>query len=147
MDFHLPFLGEFNVHLPKNVHLQNKRFGRVRMNQEWGNCERNLQRLKNIINFNSPRKRLVLFSQSNKKGHYWRIMGNETSIKVDKSKKTLNIPNISWNSLINNGLNFMKIHVNAISRNDVTQEFHFKLIEFTLLQFGVKSNLLKLLQN
>jgi hypothetical protein len=74
-------------------------------------------------------------------------MGNETSIKVDKSKKTLNIPNISWNSLINNGLNFMKIHVNAISRNDVTQEFHFKLIEFTLLQFGVKSNLLKLLQN
>jgi hypothetical protein len=26
----------------------------------------------------------------------------------------------------------MKIHVNAISKDDVTQEFHFKLIEFKL---------------
>jgi hypothetical protein len=37
----------------------------------------------------------------------------------------------------------MMIHVNAISRDDVTQEFHFRLMEFTLLQFGVKFNLLK----
>jgi hypothetical protein len=74
-------------------------------------------------------------------------MGNEKSIKVDKSKRTLNISNRSWRSPINNGLNFTRIRVNAIFRDDVTQEFHFKLMEFTLFQFGVKSNLSKLLQN
>ncbi len=30
----------------KNVHLQDKWFGKVCMNQEWGNCERSFQRLK-----------------------------------------------------------------------------------------------------
>jgi hypothetical protein len=69
------------------------------------------------------------------------------SIKVGKSKKTLDILNKRWNSLINNGLNLARIHVNAISRDDVTQEFHFRLMEFTLLQFGLKSNLSKLFQN
>jgi hypothetical protein len=34
-----------------------------------------------------------------------------------------------------------------ISKTNVTQEFHFILIEFTLFQFGVKSNLPKLIQN
>jgi hypothetical protein len=32
----------------------------------------------------------------------------------------------------------MKIHVNATSKDDVTQEFHFKLMEFKIFQFGVK---------
>jgi hypothetical protein len=103
--------------------------------------------LKGIFSFNSPRKRLILPSQSNKRGHYWKILGNETSIKVGKSKKTLNIFKRRWSSPINNGLNFTKIHGNAISRNDVIQEFHFKLEEFTFFQFGIKSNLLKLFQN
>jgi len=44
-------------------------------------------------------------------------------------------------------MNFTKIHVNVISIDDVTQEFHFKLMEFTLFQFGIKSNLLKFFQN
>ncbi len=117
------------------------------MNQEWGSCERNFQKLKGIINFNSPRKRLIFLSQLNKRGHYWKIVGNVMLIKVGKSKKTLDILNKSWNSPINNGLNLARIHVNAISRDDVTQEFHFRLMEFTLLQFGLKSNLLKLSQN
>jgi hypothetical protein len=77
----------------ESVCLQNKRFGRVYINQTWGGCERSLQRLKGIINFNSLRNKLIFFSQPNKRGHYWRIMGNETSIKVDKSKKTLDILN------------------------------------------------------
>jgi hypothetical protein len=47
--------------------------------------------LKGIISFNSPRKRLILLSQPNKRGHCWRIVGNEMSIKVSKSKKTSNI--------------------------------------------------------
>jgi hypothetical protein len=37
---------------------------------------------------------------------------NETSIKVGKSKKTLNILNRSWNNPINNGLNFTSNNVN-----------------------------------
>ncbi len=69
------------------------------------------------------------------------------SIKVGKSKETLNIPNKSYSSSINNGLNFMKIDANAISKDNITQEFHFRLMEFTFLQFGVKSNLLKFSQN
>jgi hypothetical protein len=36
---------------------------------------------------------------------------------------------------------------NAISKDDITQEFHFKLMEFTFKKFGIKSNLSKLLQN
>jgi hypothetical protein len=71
-----------------------------------------------------------------KKGHYHRIMGNETLIKVGKSKKTLNI--------MNNGLNLVKIHANAISKNDITQKFHFRLMKFTFFQFGIKSNFLEL---
>ncbi len=55
------------------------------------------------------------------------------SIKVGKSNKTLDILSISWNNPINNGLNLAMIYANAISRDDVTQEFHFKLIEITLL--------------
>jgi hypothetical protein len=60
-------------------------------------------------------------------------MGNEMSIKVDKSKKSLDISNKSWNSPINNGLNLMGIHENVISRDDIIKEFHFRLMEFTLI--------------
>jgi hypothetical protein len=52
-------------------------------------------------------------------------VGNETLIEIGKSKKTLNITNRSWGSLVDNGLNLAKIHVNAISRDDVAKEFHF----------------------
>jgi hypothetical protein len=38
------------------------------------------------------------------------------SIKVGKSKKTLDISNKSSNSPINNGLNLIRIHVNVISK-------------------------------
>jgi hypothetical protein len=103
------------------------------MNKKWDSCEKNLQRLENIVNFNSLGKRLIFLNQTSKKNHYRKIMGNETLIKVGKSKKTLNIMNISWGSPINNGLNLMKIHANAISKDDITQKFHFKLMEFTFL--------------
>jgi hypothetical protein len=114
------------------------------MNQKWDSHEKNLQRLKGIINFNSLRKKLILLNQLNKKGHYWRIVGNETFIKVGKSKKTLDILNKNWSSPINNGLNLARIHGNAIFRYDATQD---KLMKFTFFQFGVKFNLPKLLQN
>jgi hypothetical protein len=74
-------------------------------------------------------------------------MGNETFIKIDELKKTFDISNRSWSSPINNGLNLTRINVNAFSRNDVTQKFRSRLMEFALLQFGVKSNVPKLLQN
>jgi hypothetical protein len=77
------------------------------MNQEWGSRERNLQRFKDIINFNFSRKILILHSQSSKKGHDSRIVGNETLIKISKSKKTLDISNRNWNNLVHNGLNLM----------------------------------------
>jgi len=41
-------------------------------------------------------------------------------------------------------MNLMKIHANAISRDDVTKEFHFRLMKFTL-QFGLKFNFPKLI--
>ncbi len=140
-------LWEYNAYYKVgSIRLQYKRFGRVCMNKKWGNCERSLQKLKGIINFNPLRKRSILPNQLNKRGHYnnyWKIVGSEMSIKVGKSKKTLDILNWVWSSPINNGLNLTKIHENAISRNYVTQEFHFRLMEFTLLQCGVKSNLPK----
>ncbi len=80
----------------------NNMFGRVCMNLEWGSCEKNLQVSKYIISFNSPRKKLILLHQVNKRGHYWRIMGNEMLIKVGKSKITFDILNKSWGNLINN---------------------------------------------
>jgi hypothetical protein len=69
-------------------------------------------------------------------------MGNEMSIKVCKFKKTLDILNRSWSNPFNNGLNLAKIHV-----NDETQEFHFRLMELTLFQFGINFNLSKFFQN
>ncbi len=102
--------------------------------------KKNLQKLKAIINFNSPTKRLILHSQLSKRGRYWKIVGNEIQENIGHFEQSCSSP-------INNGLNLTRIHVNAITTNDVTQEFHFRLTEFTLLQFGVKSNLPKLLQN
>jgi hypothetical protein len=90
------------------------------MNQEWGTHKRRRQKLKDIISFNSSRKRLILPSQSNKKGHYSRIVGNKTLIKVSKSKKTLDISNRNWSNLVHYGLNLRQIHVNAISKDDIT---------------------------
>ncbi len=64
-----------------------------------------------------------------------------------KSKKTLNILNRSQGNPINNGMDFMRVHANAISRDDVAQKFHFKLTEFTFLQLGIKYDFPKLLQH
>ncbi len=68
-----------------------------------------------------------------KRSHYYRIMGNETSIKVGKS---INISNKSWGNPIDNGLDLMIVHVNAVSQDDVAQEFHFKLMELTFFQLA-----------
>jgi hypothetical protein len=46
----------------KNICLQDKWSRKVFMNKKWGSCEKNLQRLESIINFNSPRKRLILLN-------------------------------------------------------------------------------------
>jgi hypothetical protein len=54
-------------------------------------------------------------------------------IEVGKSKKTLNITNKNWGSPVDNGLNLARIHANAISKDDVTKEFHFSLMKFTFL--------------
>jgi hypothetical protein len=55
------------------------------------------------------------------------------SIKVSKSKKTLNITNRNWGSPINNVLNHARIHVNIISKDDVAKDFHFGLMKFTFI--------------
>jgi len=89
----------------RNVCFQDKRFGRVYMNQKWGSHERSFQILKGIISFNSSRKRLILPNQSSKKGHYSRIVGNKTLIEVNKSKKTLDILNRNWSNIVHYGLN------------------------------------------
>jgi hypothetical protein len=125
-----------------SICFHDQRFGRVCMNQKSNKCERSLERLKGVISFNFLRKMLILPSEPNNRWHYWRIMGNETPIKVNKSKKTLDILNKSWSSPIKNGLNHTRIDANAIFKDDVTQEFHFRLMEFTLLQLIIKSNLL-----
>jgi hypothetical protein len=49
-----------------------------------------------------------------------KIIINELLIEVGESKKTLNIMNKSWGSLIDNGLNLAKKHVNVISKDDIT---------------------------
>jgi hypothetical protein len=62
-------LGEHNTYYKVgSVRFQDKKFGRVCMNKKWGSHERSFQKLKGIINFNSPRKRLILHSQPSKKG-------------------------------------------------------------------------------
>ncbi len=127
--------------------MQDKRFGRVYMNKKWGSCEGGLQRLKGIFNFNSLRKRLILLNHMNMRGDYRGIMCNELSIEIGKPKKMLNILNRSSGSLIHNGLNLIRVHVNAISKNNITQEFHLRLMESTLFQFGIRTNLSKLCQN
>jgi len=72
-----------------------------------------------------------------KRNHYHKIVGNETLIEIGKSKKTLNITNRRWGSVVENGLNLAKIHVNAISRDDVAKKFHFGLMKFTFFQFSI----------
>jgi len=74
-------------------------------------------------------------------------MCNELLIEMGEPKKTLNIVNKSWGSPIHNGLNLMKAHANAISKTNITPEFHLKLMESTLLQFGIHINFLELFQN
>jgi len=116
------------------------------MNQKWGSCERSLQRLKGIFSFNSLGKRMILPSQTSKRGHYHGIVCNDSLIEVGKPKKTLNITNKSWGSPIHNGLNLMRVHANVISKNNLTKEFHFKLMESTLFQFDTNANFSELFQ-
>jgi hypothetical protein len=59
----------------------------------------------------------------------------------------LSITNRNWGSLVNNGLNLAKIHANVISKDDVANEFHFGLMKFTFVQFGIKFNFPELVQN
>jgi hypothetical protein len=66
----------------------------------------------------------------------------EVSIEFFKSKKTLNIMKKRWGNPIHNGLDLERIHVNAISRYNISKEFHFSLMEFTFFQLIVKSNFL-----
>jgi hypothetical protein len=80
-----------------------------------------------------------------KRSHYCKIVGNETSIKVGKSKKTLNISNRIEGNPINNSLSLMKVHAIVISRDDVAQESHFRLMEFTFLQHDIMFDFSKLL--
>jgi hypothetical protein len=75
-----------------------------------------------------------------KKGHSHGIVCNESPIEIVEPKKTLNIPNRSWGSPIHNGLKLVKVHANTISRDNITQEFHFRLMESTFFQFGIKTN-------
>ncbi len=42
--------------------------------------------------------------------------------------------NINWGKPFHNGLNLTKVHANVISKNNITQEFHFKLMESTPFQ-------------
>jgi hypothetical protein len=83
----------------------------------------------------------------NKTSHYCGIIHNETSKKICKPKKTLNITNRNWGGLVHNSLNLAKIHVHTISINNVIKEFHFNLMKFTFIQFGIKFNFLELVQN
>jgi len=76
----------------------------------------------------------------NERVHYHGIMCNEALIKVGESKKTLNIMNKIWGNPIHNGLDLMRIHAYIIFRNNIFKEFHFDFMEFTFLQFNIKSN-------
>jgi hypothetical protein len=71
----------------------------------------------------------------------------EVSIEVFKSKKALNIMKKSWGNPIHDGLDLERIHVNVISRYNISKEFHFNLMEFAFFQLRVKSNFSKLVQN
>jgi hypothetical protein len=71
----------------------------------------------------------------------------EMLIEVGKSKKILNIMKKSWGNPIHNGLDFERIHMNAISRYNISKEFHFNLMEFAFFQLKVKSNFSKFVQN
>ncbi len=99
------------------------------MNQKWGSCEKCLQILKCIFSFNSLGKRLILPSQMSKRGHSREIMCNESLIKISEPKEALNILNSNQGSPIHNGLNVTRAHMNAISKNNIAQEFHIILMD------------------
>ncbi len=119
----------------------------VQMNQGWGSHERNLQRLKDSFIFYSSCKRLILLKQMNKGGHYHGTMYNEKLVEFNKSKKTLNITDISWGNQIHNGLNLVRIYANVIFKDDVLKEFQFGLMKFTFFQFVVEFDFFGLVHN
>ncbi len=53
----------------------------------------------------------------------------------------------SWGNPIHNGLDLERIHVNAISRYNISKEFHFNLMEFSFFQLRVKCEFVKLVQH
>jgi hypothetical protein len=83
----------------------------------------------------------------NEKAHYHGIMCHDLLIKVGESKKILNIVNKIWGNPIYNGLDLMRIHAYIIFKNNIFKEFHFDFMEFTFLQFSIKSNFFELVQN
>jgi len=103
---------------------------------KWGSCERSLQRLEGTLCLRTPNKSLILSNSTNERDHYHGIMCNEMPIEINKSKKTLNIMNKTYNNVIHKGLGLTKIHVNAISKNNILEEFRFSLMESAFFNFA-----------
>ncbi len=123
----------------KNVHLQNKWSKRVYMNQKWGSVKEAFKDYKAHFAL-GPGIKVWSFWIHQKRDQYHGIMCNETLIEVSESKKSLNIMNKTYSNAIHNGLDLTEIHLNAISKNNILEEFHFILMEYTVFQLCIKSN-------
>ena len=66
---------------------------------------------------------------------YLGIICNETPVEIRKTKERLNVFNLPWHRPILDGLNFGRIHGEAVFREDEPQIVDSVLVEFSFFRF------------
>ena len=93
---------------------------RVKMLEDWSGSENNLELVESFLSPGGPNEFSKLFEQVCDWENDLQISFNEVLIEVRKVEKDLNIILRLWDRLINNGLDAIWIHYNAIRGNNET---------------------------
>jgi hypothetical protein len=120
----------------------------VKICEYWTNNHEFLKLFESLSTIFILIKLFVLFCKVDEGAYNIQIRGYKLSVKISKSNKGLQSFNVSWNSPIFNGVNFLGIYKNSFFRvNNIIEVFDFVGFEFIFLNISLKFCFNKLLQD
>ena len=80
--------------------------------------------LKCILGVNVPVEGLVLLSEAGEWFDYRGIVGDESSVEVGEAKEALDLRDISWLRPFDDGLDFIRVHLDSFRSDDESEELN-----------------------
>jgi hypothetical protein len=117
----------------RGVGLDDKREGRIEMMENRGRGEVFLERLERLSAYRGEIPFLRLSGESGKRDNDVRVSVDKASVKVREAEKGLNVANVPGFGPIEDSLDLVFGHGNAVSGNDETEEFDRFRVELALL--------------